>query len=224
LLSERRRRGLVERGVERGIRYIRWSITLLYNHLRQNRHCAARSRGLVERGWSVASDTFVGQLPSSTITFVRIDTTRHGTGGSSKLLVSLSCVCLRVNLPLQPRSPQTPLAPVLSFAQERKESKGGSYVLVVSRRRVIARHSDSGALRAWREWSERTASRGRSIRRFSIASSCGGVGRCNVPPRGRGSRFTVGSRQDAGSPSLAMACLSIYFWHSHAASKFYNPE
>jgi hypothetical protein len=127
-------------------------------------------------------------------------TARHGAGGSSKLLGSLECIGIRVNLPLQLRTPQTPLASS-SPSHRRGRGKGGSYALVVSRRTVIACHSDSGALRAWREWSERTASRGRSIRRFSIASSCGGVGRCNVPPRGRGARFTVGSRQDAGSPS-----------------------
>jgi hypothetical protein len=94
LLSERRYRGLVVRGVERGIIYIRWSITLLYNHLRQNRHGAARNRGLVETPSLVIVHLSPGQSTSPT-----------------------------------PNPPDPPCL-FLSFAQERKRSKGGSYVTV----------------------------------------------------------------------------------------------
>jgi hypothetical protein len=66
--------------------------------------------------------------------------TRHLVQTPSSVGVPINSL---VNLPLQPQSPQTPLASFLSFAQERKEFKGGSYVLVGQQARGLS-------VRSWR--------------------------------------------------------------------------
>jgi hypothetical protein len=72
--------------------------------------------------------------------------TAHYTTPSRHLVQTPTFVIERL-IPGQSTSP-TPIPPdppclFLSFAQERKRPKGGSYVLVVSRRAVIACHSGS---------------------------------------------------------------------------------
>jgi len=132
-----------------------------------------------------------------------------------KLLVSWSCTYVRVNLPLQPRTRLRPPCRIPRVRTGEEEIQGG---LIRTRGQKANAHQLPMALRG--AFTMPQLVRAYSVtfveypERFTIASSCGGVGKCNAPSCGRGSAFIGRLRLDAGSPSLLRWLEGIISFHA----------